>query len=197
MSLGTSPVMQLCPSAPQHVPGHEPGHNCSLRRATARARLRNARKTFPATCWRKEPHPETKTATPSPRETAQKDKTVPMQRNNQNFSSARPGHETGPNRSPHRAAARERLRFTRESFPAACWMKMKPHPCNETAPMQRTLLNRAPARPRARDRPQPFPALCCSTCAATIHEENVPGRELERKGKKPHPRNENHNPFAV
>ena len=63
------------------------------------------------------------------------------------------GHETGPNRSPHRAAARERLRFTRESFPAACWMKMKPHPCNETAPMQRTHLNRSPARPRARTRP--------------------------------------------
>ena len=62
-----APVQQKRLTAPQHVPGHIPGHatvplrsqhvsghetdpNCSPRRATARARLRNARKTFPAAC---------------------------------------------------------------------------------------------------------------------------------------------------
>ena len=177
----TSPVMQLCPSAPQHVPGHETGPNRSPRRAAARGRLRFTRETFPVPCLqRKKSHPRNETA--------------PMQRTHLNRSPARPrscnsalrsqhvsGHETGPNRSPRRAAARGRLRFTRETFPVPCLQRKKSHPRNETAPMQRTLLNRSPARPRARNRPQLFPAQCCSTCAATIHEGNIPRAVLAKK----------------
>ena len=85
----------------------------------------------------------------------------------------------------------------------------EPHPRNEIAPMQRKHLTapqhvpghvpghatvplRSPARPR-RDRPQPFPALCCSTCAATISYGNVPRRVLIRNrihATKLHPCNE-------
>ena len=74
----------------------------------------------------------------------------------------------------------------------------EPHPCNETAPMQRKHLTapqhvpghvpghatvplRSPARPRARNRPQPFPAPCRSTWAATIHEGNIPRAVLAKK----------------
>ena len=102
------------------------------------------------------------------------------------------GHETGPNRSPRRAAARGRLRNARKTFPSACWMKMKPHPCNETAPMQRTHLNRSPARPRARTRPELFPAPCCSTWAATKRKKNVPERVLDEDETAPMQRNCTH-----
>ena len=63
-----APVQQKRLTAPQHVPrhipghttvplrsrhvsGHEPGLKCSLRRAAARGRPRNARETFPGACW--------------------------------------------------------------------------------------------------------------------------------------------------
>ena len=63
-----APVQQKRLTAPQHVPRHIPGHatvplryqhvsghetglKCSLRRAAARERLRNAGKTFPGACW--------------------------------------------------------------------------------------------------------------------------------------------------
>jgi len=55
----------------------------------------------------------------------------------------------------------------------------EPHSCNETAPMQRC--PPLPARIGARDRPQPFPAPCRSTWAATIHEGNIPRAVLAKK----------------
>ena len=172
----TSPGTRPAPTVPHAVPQHVSGYETQEKRSRARAN------TEPHSC----------------------NETAPMQRTHLNRSPARPrscnsalrsqhvsGHETGPNRSPRRAAARGRLRFTRETFPVPCLQRKKSHPRNETAPMQRTLLNRSPARPRARNRPQLFPAQCCSTCAATKRRGNVPCRVLKKgtapKKRKPQP----------
>ena len=129
----TSPGTRPAPTVPHAVPQHVSGYETQEKRSRARAN------TEPHSC----------------------NETAPMQRTHLNRSPARPrscnsalrsqhvsGHETGPNRSPRRAAARGRLRFTRETFPVPCLQRKKSHPRNETAPMQRTLLNRSPARPR-------------------------------------------------
>ena len=70
----TAPMQRTHLTAPQHVPGHELGHNCSPRRATAHARLRFTRKTFPGASLKgkgRNHTQETKTTTHSPCETAQ------------------------------------------------------------------------------------------------------------------------------
>jgi len=159
-SPGTNPAITV-PCAVQHVRGYE----TQGKRSPPRAGERNhTQKRKPRPLRRVKRHKRIK-----PYPCNETTKTSPQHV---------PGHETVPNCSPCHATARGRPRNAGETFPGACWMKMKPHPCNETAPMQRTHLNRAPARPRARDRPQPFPAPCRSTWAATKRKKNVPGRVL-------------------
>ena len=83
-----------------------------------------------------------------------------------------PGHETGPNCSPRHATARGRPRNAGETFPGACWMKMKPHPCNETAPMQRC--PPLPARPRSCNCAPPLPSTSPGTRPAPTVPRAVP-----------------------
>ena len=68
------PCNETTKTSPQHVPGHETVPNCSPRHATAHARLRFTRKTFPGASLKgkgRNHTQETKTTTHSPCETAQ------------------------------------------------------------------------------------------------------------------------------
>ena len=164
----------------QHVSGHETGLKCSPRHAAARSRLRNAGKTCPAACWRKEPYPETKTIAPLPRETAQKDKTAPMQQNHLNHSQHVLGHETGLKCSPRHAAARSRLRNAGKTFPVACWRK-ELHPCNETAPMQRKHLTAPQHVPGHETGPNRSPRSAAARGWLRFTRKTFPGASLKGK----------------
>ena len=138
--------MQRSPSAPRHIPGrtspstspgakpgsivpravlqHVSGYDSQGKRSPLRANT--------------EPHPRNEIA-PMQRKRLTAPQHVPghipghatVLYRSQHVS----GHETDLNCSPRRAAARERLRFTRETFPGACWSDgFVPEPLAFTSP---------------------------------------------------------------
>ena len=98
----------------------------------ARRRARNRAQLFPAPCCSMRAATKCRENVPPPRA---KMKQHPCNETTKATRQHVAGRETGLNCSPRRAAARERLRFTGETFPGACWSDgFVPEPLAFTSP---------------------------------------------------------------